>query len=148
MACFYCAVPRRAVRSGAPQQERSHMREVSGVPQQFVFQIEFDIRSPRVVRLGHDDIYHSCVEKRSNQCDGPHKSCHRSRQSTCSGTVGLASSRHRLIRTFVYSIGLRSTFIGCLRDRVAYPIHGSVMVFGWFRSKDARDRSRLIKKGS
>jgi hypothetical protein len=36
-----------------------------------------------VVRPGHDDIYHSCVEKRPNQCDGPHKSCHRSRQSTC-----------------------------------------------------------------
>ena len=34
---------------------------------------------------------------------------------------------------------------GCVSDRVAYPIHGSVMVFGWFRSKDARDRSRLIK---
>src|SRR5450631_2420253 len=80
------------------------------------------------------------------QCDGPHKSCHRCRQSTCTGTVGLASSRHRLVRTFVYSVGLRLAFIVCLGARVANPIPGSVMLFGWFRSKGARDRSRLIKR--
>jgi hypothetical protein len=32
---------------------------------------------------GHDDIYHSCVKKRPNQSNGPHKSCHRYRQSPC-----------------------------------------------------------------
>ena len=80
---LYCALLRRAVRGAAPQRERSHVREVSGVPLQFVFQIEFGVRCPRVVRPGHDDIYHSCVEKRPNQCDGPHKPFHRCRQSTC-----------------------------------------------------------------
>jgi hypothetical protein len=140
---------RRTLRSAASQRERSQVREVSGVPcvlQQFVFQIEFGVRCPPVVRPGHDDIFNSRVEKRPKQCDGPHKSCHRCRQSTCTGTVGLASSRHRLVRTFVYSVGLRSAFIVCLGARVANPIPGSVMLFGWFRSKGARDRSRLIKR--
>ena len=137
--------------SGAPRRSESVRRcerflAYPGVLQQFVFQIEFGVRCPRVVRPGHDDIYNSRVEKRPKQCDGPHKSCHRCRQSTCTGTVGLASSRHRLVRTFVYSVGLRSAFIVCLRDSVANPIPGSAMLFGWFRSKGARDRSRLIKR--
>jgi hypothetical protein len=74
--------------SGAPHRSESVRRcerflAYPGVPRQFVFQIEFGVRCPRVVGPGHDDIYHSRVEKRPNQCEGPHKSCHRSRQSTC-----------------------------------------------------------------
>src|SRR5450631_802043 len=123
---------RRALRGAAPQRERSQVREVSGVPWRTT-----TIRLPNRIRCtmsacgepGHDDIYHSRVEKRPKQCDGSHKSCHRCRKSTCTGTVGLASSRHRLIRTFVYSVGLRSAFVVCLRDRVANPIPGSVMLF-------------------
>ena len=106
--CAPCALW-RALRRAAPQRERSQVREVSGVPCRTT-----TVRFPNRIRR----TMPACGEVRPMT-----HTIHASKNDQSSVTfriVGLASSRHRLVRTFVYSVSLRSAspnrsqIVGCV----------------------------------